>query len=56
MEKRRLDAVIFKRGDWWIGQCLQHDIGAEARTPKQIVYELERAIVAGGVPILVENV
>lgn len=41
-----LRAVIFKRGAWWIGQCLEHDIGAEAKTIKQIGYELELAIVA----------
>jgi hypothetical protein len=41
-----LRAVIFKSADWWIGQCLEHDIGAQAKTLKQIGYELERAIVA----------
>jgi hypothetical protein len=45
-EKIRLHAVVFKRGEWWIGQCLQYDIGAEAKTSKQIRRELERAIVA----------
>jgi hypothetical protein len=49
-----LQAVIFKRGGWWIGQCLQHDIGAEARTPKQVGYELERAIVAH-IAVALEN-
>ena len=54
MEHKELHAVIFKRGGWWIGQCLQHDIGAEARTLKQIPYELERAIVAH-IAVCLEN-
>ena len=53
-EKLGLQAVIFKRGDWWIGQCLQYDIGAEARTPKEINNELHRAIVAH-IAVALEN-
>lgn len=42
----RLSAVIFKAGDVWHGQCLEHDIAARAKTPQDILHELERAIVA----------
>ena len=53
-QKMLLRAVIFKRGEWWIGQCLEHDIGAEAKTLKQARYELERSIVAH-IVVAVEN-
>lgn len=46
LKKTALRAVIFKSDKWWVGQCLEHDIGAEATTLKQLRYELERAIVA----------
>src|SRR5437764_873018 len=42
----RLCAVIYKRGDTWYGQCLEHDIAARAKTPQSLPFELERAIVA----------
>ncbi len=41
-----LSAVIFKVNDVWHGQCVEHDIAARAKTPQDIWYELERAIVA----------
>jgi hypothetical protein len=53
-KKIALRAVIFKSGDWWIGQCLEHDIGAQAKALKQIADELERAIVAH-IVVAVEN-
>ncbi len=39
-------AVIFKSGDLWVGQCLEYDIVAQAKTPQEIPYQLERSIVA----------
>jgi len=45
-QKIEFRAVIFKSEGWWIGQCLEYDIGAQAKTLKQIAHELERAIVA----------
>jgi predicted RNase H-like HicB family nuclease len=41
-----LRVVIFKSGEWWVGQCLEHDIVAQAKTVNSLTYELERAIVA----------
>ncbi len=47
MEKRvLLRAVVFKSGDLWVGQCLEYDIAVQAKTPQEVPYELERAIVA----------
>ncbi|MBM4441344.1 MAG: hypothetical protein FJ027_13080 [Candidatus Rokubacteria bacterium] len=47
-------AVIFKSGDAWIGQCLEHDIAAQATTAKELTYQLERAVV-GHIVIAHEN-
>ena len=44
-KKIHIRAVIFKEGDWWVGQCLEHDIAAQARTPKDLAYEIQRSIV-----------
>ena len=49
-----LRAVIFKSGEWWVGQVLEHDIAAQAKTPKDVSYQLERAIV-GHIVIAEEN-
>jgi hypothetical protein len=37
--------VMFKSGDSWVAQCLEHDIAAQAKTPQDVPYQLERAIV-----------
>jgi predicted RNase H-like HicB family nuclease len=39
-----IKAVIFKEGDWWVGQCLEHDIAAQAKTPKDLAYEIQRVL------------
>jgi hypothetical protein len=49
-----LRAVIFKSGNLWFGQCLEHDIAAQAKTPQELPYQLERAIV-GHMVIAVDN-
>jgi hypothetical protein len=41
-----LRAVIFKDGEVWVGQCLEYDITAQAKTPQELPLELERSIVA----------
>ena len=45
IKKFHIRAVIFKDGDWWVGQCLEHDIAAQAKTPKDLAYEIQRSIV-----------
>lgn len=44
-KKLQIKAVVFKDGDWWIAQCLEHDIAAQAKTPKDLAYEIQRALI-----------
>ena len=41
----QLRAVIFKEGDWWVAQCLEYDIAAQAKTTKDLTYELQRVVI-----------
>jgi hypothetical protein len=50
----KLDVVIFQRDEWWVAQVLQHDIGAQALTVEDALYEIERSIV-GHIAICLEN-
>jgi hypothetical protein len=52
--KITLRAVVFKSGDFWVGQCLEHDIAAQAKTINELPYQLQRAIV-GHVVIAIEH-
>jgi hypothetical protein len=40
-----LNAVLYKEGDWWVAQCVDHDIATQARTVDQLYGEYERLIV-----------
>jgi hypothetical protein len=40
-----LNAVVYKEGDWWVAQCVDHDIATQARTVDQLYGEYERLIV-----------
>src|SRR5438094_297263 len=42
----KVRAVIFKEGDWWVGQYLEYDIAAQAKTVNDLIYELQRTLVA----------
>jgi hypothetical protein len=44
MEKQ-LNLLIFKDCDWWVAQCLEYDIAAQARTLKDVQYEIQRVII-----------
>jgi hypothetical protein len=50
----KLDVVIFQRDEWWVAQVLQHDIGAQAFSFDDALYEIERSIV-GHIAICLEN-
>lgn len=41
----KLDVVVFKRDEWWVAQCLQYDIGAQAFTVDNVLYEFQRSVV-----------
>ena len=44
-ENIHIKAVLFKEGDWWVGQCLDHDIVAQAKSAKDLAYEIQRAVI-----------
>lgn len=37
---------MFKDGDWWIGQYLEHDIASQARTLEALEAEMARILAA----------
>ena len=39
-------AVVFRSGDHYVAQCLEHDIATQAKTIKALMYEVERILVA----------
>ncbi len=41
-------AILFQQGDLWVGQCLEHDIGAQGDSLEQVQTRLRLAIVAEG--------
>lgn len=40
-----IQVVIFQDDKWWVAQCLQYDIGAQADNPTEVLYQLERSLV-----------
>lgn len=41
-----ISAVLFQEEDWWIAQCLEYDLSAQAKTLPDLHYELERVLVS----------
>lgn len=39
-----ISAVLYQEGDWWIGQCLEYDITAQANSLPELQYEIERVL------------
>lgn len=37
--------VLFKEGDWWVAQCLDVDIAAQAHSEKELYDELWRLLI-----------
>jgi hypothetical protein len=44
MSDYTLHAVAFRRGDWWIAQCLEHRLSTQTRTLEELPYELNRLL------------
>ena len=42
---QRVRVVVFREGDWWVGQCLEYDIAAQAKTLSDLHYEFGRLLV-----------
>ena len=40
-----LQVLLIREDDGWSAQCLQYDIGAEAKTLRDVLYEFERAVI-----------
>ena len=38
--------LLFRDGEWWIAQCLEYDIAAQARTLPEIEREFGRVLLA----------
>lgn len=41
---KRLRAVVYRDGDWWIAVCLEYGVATQARGREQIGPELQRAL------------
>ena len=44
-ELKNLTVIIFQRDPEWVAQCLEYDIGAQAGTLLDLLYELQRSLV-----------
>ena len=40
----KLDLLLFKEDEWWVIQCLNYVIAAQARTISKVWYEIQRMI------------
>ena len=43
--KDTIRVVVFQEGPWWVGQCLEYDIAAQAKTLTDLYYEMERVFI-----------
>ena len=44
MPERTLNIVLMEYPEYWSAQCLQYDIGAQAQSLDDVMYELQRSI------------
>ena len=44
MPKYTIHAVAFRRGEWWIAQCLEYRLSTQTRTLEELPYELDRLL------------
>jgi hypothetical protein len=44
MPEYTIHAVAFRRGDWWIAQCLEYRLATQTKTLEELPYELERLL------------
>lgn len=45
MTDYNLDVVLIEYDQMWSAQCLQYDIGAQGKTLKDVIYELQRSLI-----------
>ena len=53
--KLRLDVLAMKEGEWWVAQCLQYDLTAQAKTLPELRYAFEYALVGHIITSLENN-
>jgi hypothetical protein len=39
-----INVVIFREGDFWVAQCLEYDIAAQAKSLRDLQYEIQRTL------------
>jgi hypothetical protein len=44
-DEYKIRTILFREGGWWVAQCLDFDIAAQAKTEKDLLHELERLLV-----------
>lgn len=42
----KMSVLVMKEGDWWVAQCLEYDIAAQAKSLHDLQFEFQRIIVA----------
>jgi hypothetical protein len=40
----KIRAILFREGDLWVGQCIEYDIGAQAKTLTELHKKLELTV------------
>ena len=41
---RVLHAVLFEDRGWWVAQCLEHNLTASSKNPRELLQKLERVL------------
>lgn len=44
MPERTIHAVVFREDEWWVAQCLEHDLVGLSRTLDELPEELRRQL------------
>lgn len=54
MPEVTLNYLLIEQEDWWVAQCIEYDIGAQAGTLNDLMYQLQRNLI-GYLAICAEN-
>ena len=44
MPSRVLHAVVFEDRGWWVAQCLEHNLAASSKDPRELRHKLETVL------------
>jgi len=53
---RTIRAIAFEENGWWVAQCLEYDIAAQAKTFEKLIHELYRLLLGYSVIGKKENI